>query len=205
VLLLLLLFLLHAACCMLLFLLHAACCCFCCCFCCMLHAAAHHNITLPLRTTTGAQLLPESYAALILAYMQLDPPDADAAAALFTALGGTGVSAQLPWAVLCRMLSSRGFAARAVAVVREGLAAGLSLDADVAEAYVRSLCDMGQSVSCLAGCGWLWMAVDGCGWLWMAVAHIKAKLLHTAAAAAAVSAATAVDTNTTAAIILLYC
>ncbi|KAF8065665.1 pentatricopeptide repeat-containing protein [Scenedesmus sp. PABB004] len=95
-------------------------------------------------TAAGVQLLPESYAALIFAHMELSPPEPGVAKSLYAALAGTGAPAQLPWAVLCRLLSAKGFAADAAAAVREGLAGGLALDADVAEAYVKALCDLGE-------------------------------------------------------------
>jgi hypothetical protein len=93
------------------------------------------------------QLLPESYAALIYAHMELSPPDVAVAKALYGALPGTGSELQAPWAVLCRLLSAKDFAADAVAAVREGLEAGLLLDADVGEAYIKALCDTEQPVS----------------------------------------------------------
>jgi hypothetical protein len=92
------------------------------------------------------QLLPESYAALIYAHMELNPPDVAVAQALYGALPGTGTELQAPWAVLCRLLAAKGFAADAVAAVREGLGAGLQLDADVGEAYVKALCETEQAV-----------------------------------------------------------
>lgn len=101
----------------------------------------------------GIQLLPESYAALIFSHMDLSPPDVAVAKALYGALAGTDTDAQPPWAVLCRLLAAKGFAHDAVAIVQEGLAAGLQLDPDVAEAYVKALCDTQQSVSrCKGSC-----------------------------------------------------
>jgi hypothetical protein len=41
---------------------------------------------------------------------------------------------------------AKGFAADAVAAVREGLEAGLQLDEDVGEAYIKALCDTEQPV-----------------------------------------------------------
>jgi hypothetical protein len=46
----------------------------------------------------------------------------------------------------------QGAAADAAAVVRDGLRAGLSLDADVAEAYVKALCDLQQPVRVPGAC-----------------------------------------------------
>lgn len=61
-----------------------------------------------------------------------------------------GTDRQLPWATLARLLAGKGFGAEAVAAVREGLREGLVLDADVAAAYLKGLCDTGQLVS--GGC-----------------------------------------------------
>ncbi|KAF6261647.1 hypothetical protein COO60DRAFT_743720 [Scenedesmus sp. NREL 46B-D3] len=100
-------------------------------------------------TDAGVQLLPESYAALIYSHMELSPPDVALAKALYGALPGTGSELQAPWAVLCRLLAAKGFAADAVAAVREGLEAGLLLDEDVAEAYIMALCDTEQADAAL--------------------------------------------------------
>lgn len=64
-----------------------------------------------------------------------------------------GTDRQLPWATLARLLAGKGFGAEAVATVREGLREGLVLDADVAAAYLKGLCDTGQLVRMwAAGC-----------------------------------------------------
>eukprot|EP00775_Hariotina_reticulata_P005582 gene5582-5820_t len=93
-------------------------------------------------TEAGVQLLPESYAALIFSHLDATPPNVGVAEAVYSAMAGTDTDPQIPWAVLCRLLSSKGFATEAVAAVRQGLAAGLSVDADVAEAYVKALCQL---------------------------------------------------------------
>jgi hypothetical protein len=79
--------------------------------------------------------------------MELTPPDVAVTKALYGALPGTGSELQAPWAVLCRLLSAKGFAVDAVAAVREGLEAGLQLDEDIGEAYIKALCDTEQPVS----------------------------------------------------------
>lgn len=91
--------------------------------------------------------MPESYAVLIYAAMEASPPDVSVAKTLYSGLSGTDTEPQLPWSTLCRLLSAKGFAADAVTAVREGLRAGLELDADVAEAYLKALCDTQQVVS----------------------------------------------------------
>jgi hypothetical protein len=48
--------------------------------------------------------------------------------------------------LLCRLLASKGFAADAVSAVKEGLRAGREMDGDVAEAYLKGLCDTEQLV-----------------------------------------------------------
>lgn len=78
--------------------------------------------------------------------MELNPPDVNVASTLYSAMAGTDADQQLPWSVLCRLLSAKGFAADTVAVVREGLAGGLEMDTDVAEAYIKALCATQQSV-----------------------------------------------------------
>jgi hypothetical protein len=79
--------------------------------------------------------------------MDATPPDVDVAKTLYGAIAGTGTDPQLPWSTLCRLLAGKGFAADAVPAVREGLRAGLMLDADVAEAYVKGLAETQQLVS----------------------------------------------------------
>eukprot|EP00878_Enallax_costatus_P013885 GHUV01014520.1.p1 GENE.GHUV01014520.1~~GHUV01014520.1.p1 ORF type:complete len:322 (+),score=99.18 GHUV01014520.1:398-1363(+) len=98
-------------------------------------------------TDAGVQLLPESYAALIFSYMEASPPEVNVAKTLFSAMAGTDTDQQLPWSVLCRLLSAKGFAADTLAVVKDGLSGGLEMDADVAEAYIKALCETQQSVS----------------------------------------------------------
>jgi hypothetical protein len=51
---------------------------------------------------SGVQLLPESYAALILSHMGASPPNAAVAEAVYAATAGTDTNPQIPWAVLCR-------------------------------------------------------------------------------------------------------
>lgn len=100
-----------------------------------------------LSAFAGVQLLPESYAALIFSYMELNPPDVTVAKTLYSAMAGTDTDQQLPWSVLCRLLSAKDFATDTIAVVREGLVRGLEMDSDVAEAYIKALCSTQQSVS----------------------------------------------------------
>lgn len=88
---------------------------------------------------------------LIYAAMEASPPDTAVAQALYASVAGTDTDPQLPWITLCRLLSAKGFAAEAVAAVREGLRAGLEMDGDVAEAYVKALCDTQQLVSVVSG------------------------------------------------------
>jgi hypothetical protein len=79
--------------------------------------------------------------------MECNPPDVEIAKTLYSALSGTDTDAQLPWATLCRLLAAKGFAADAVAAVKAGLRVGLEMDGDVAEAYLKGLCDTQQLVS----------------------------------------------------------
>lgn len=95
----------------------------------------------------GVQLLSESYAVLIYAAMETNPPDVNIAKTLYGSLSGTDTDPQLPWSTLCRLLAAKGFGAEAVAAVKEGLRGGLEMDADVAEAYLKGLCDTEQLVS----------------------------------------------------------
>lgn len=105
--------------------------------------------------TAGVQLLPESYAVLIYAAMESSPPDLEMAKTLYTIVLGTETDPQLPWATFCRLLAARGFAADAVATVRDGLKAGRVLDSSVAEAYLKGLCDTQQLVSGGSEVGWM--------------------------------------------------
>eukprot|EP00879_Flechtneria_rotunda_P015417 GHRR01016120.1.p1 GENE.GHRR01016120.1~~GHRR01016120.1.p1 ORF type:complete len:216 (+),score=88.11 GHRR01016120.1:1114-1761(+) len=100
-------------------------------------------------TEAGVQLLPESYAALIFAHMDKSPPDLTVAKTLYSATAGTDTDPQAPWAVLCRLLAAKGFAQDTVSMVQEGLAAALQMDADVAEAYTKGLCETGQADAAL--------------------------------------------------------
>lgn len=111
----------------------------------------HSNSVVALTHPAGIQLLPESYAVLIFAALEATPPDVAMAKALYGGLAGTDTDLQLPWSTLVRLLAAKGCAADAVAAVKEGLRAGLTMDADVAEAYVKALCDSGQSVSVCLG------------------------------------------------------
>lgn len=104
-------------------------------------------ISVAPAAATGVKLLPESYAVLIYAALESSPPDVAVAKTLYQALSGTDTDPQQPWAVLCRLLAAKGFASDAVAAVREGLRAGRVLDGDVAEAYVKALCDTQELVS----------------------------------------------------------
>lgn len=168
-----------------------------------------------LACPVGVQLLSESYAVLIYAAMESNPPDVDVAKTLYGAVSGTDTDPQLPWStlcryvlgevwphllsnmllslnggwvrlgcvcltglcpawnsdivawlgspvhlctvlrcvrygyvylLLCRLLASKGFAADAVSAVKEGLRAGREMDGDVAEAYLKGLCDTEQLV-----------------------------------------------------------
>lgn len=125
-----------------------------------------HCLCLPARPPAGllagVQLLPESYAVLIFASMDATPPDVDIAKTLYRAIAGTGTEPQLPWSTLCRLLAGKGFAADTVTIVREGLRAGLMLDADVAEAYVKGLAETQQLVSDLFA-RWVLRACYGLG------------------------------------------
>lgn len=112
------------------------------------------------------QLLSESYAVLIYAAMEASPPDVEVAKTLYGALAGTDTDPQLPWATLCRLLAGKGFGAEAVASVKEGLRAGREMDGDVAEAYLKGLCDTDQLVS-MGSILWSEVAVEWNGVEWI--------------------------------------
>lgn len=90
-------------------------------------------------------LLPDSYAAMVYAYITQGPPQPEVAAGLVQAMAGAGQDPTPAWATLVSQCTVAGLHEEAVAQAQAGMRElGLVPTEAVAQAYIVSLCALGQ-------------------------------------------------------------